>query len=258
MTGAAIRQVRRHADADAVCRAAAETFCAAFEERKAAGRERFRVALSGGSTPRRFHALLAAPPYRDRVDWRDVDFFWGDERALAPEHPDSNYRMARESLLDPLSIDPRQVHRMPAEAADLDAAAHAYQAEIAETFGADPAGPPPRFDLLLQGMGSDGHTASLFPGSTALSERRLWVVANEVASQDAVGTARRMTFTYPLINAAARVVFLVSGAGKARALAGVLEGPRDPERLPSQAVTPANGVLLWLVDEAAAGELRDA
>jgi 6-phosphogluconolactonase len=278
MTGTAIPQVRRHADSHAVCHAAAETFCAAFEEREAAGRQRFRVALSGGSTPRRFHALLAAPPYRDRVDWREVDFFWGDERALPPEHPDSNFRMARESLLDPLAIDPGQVHRMPADAADLDAAAHAYQLEIAETFGADPAGPPPRFDLLLQGMGSDGHTASLFPGSAALSERRRWVVGNvvgsvmanvmanvvanvvakEVSSQDAVGTARRMTFTYPLINAAARVVFLVSGAGKARALAGVLEGPRDPERLPAQAVAPTKGVLLWLVDEAAAGELRDA
>lgn len=251
------RRVQRVADADALCHVAAETFCAAFEE--CAGRgDRFRVALSGGSTPRRFHALLAAPPYRERVAWREVDFFWGDERALPPEHPDSNYRMARESLLDPLAIDASQVHRMPADAADLDAAARAYQAEISAAFGVDPAGPPPHFDLLIQGMGSDGHTASLFPGGAALDESRRWVVADEVSAPDAVGAARRMTMTFPLINAAERVVFLVTGAGKARALAEVLEGPRDPRRLPSQAVSPVAGTLLWLVDEAAARELRDA
>lgn len=257
MTGAATREVRRLADAGAVCHAAAEAFCAAFEECAARGR-RFRVALSGGSTPRRFHALLAAAPYRERIAWREVDFFWGDERALPPEHPDSNYHMARESLLDPLAVDPSQAHRMPAEADDIDAAAHAYQSEIADAFAVDPGGPPPRFDLLLQGMGSDGHTASLFPGSAALAERRRWVVANEVSSPDAVGSSRRMTFTYPLINAAERVVFLVTGAGKAGALAEVLEGPRDPSRLPAQGVSPATGSLLWLVDEAAAAELRDA
>ncbi|MBW2420610.1 MAG: 6-phosphogluconolactonase [Deltaproteobacteria bacterium] len=278
-----VRQVRRFADADGVCHAAAEAFCAAFEACAAGaagaagvagvtGRTagRFRVGLSGGSTPRRFHTLLAAAPYRERVDWRAVDFFWGDERALAPEHPDSNYHMARESLLAPLAIAPDQVHRMPADADDLDAAARAYQAEIAAVFGVDPGGPPPPFDLLIQGMGADGHTASLFPGSAALGETERWVVANEVSSADAVGAARRMTFTYPLINAAARVVFLVTGDSKARALAGVLErvlegvaervpeGPDPPRPLPAQAVSPAAGSLLWLVDEAAASELRDA
>lgn len=256
MSGGAERRVQRLADADALCHAAAEAFCRAFEESAARG-QRFRVALSGGSTPRRFHGLLAASPYRERVAWGEVDFFWGDERALPPEHPDSNYHMARESLLDPLAIEACRVHRMPADADDTDAAARTYQREIAAAFAVDPDGPPPRFELLLQGMGSDGHTASLFPFTPALAETRRWVVANEVSSPDAVGSARRMTFTFPLINSAARVVFLVTGAQKASALAEVLEGPDDPRRLPAQGVSPSAGCLLWLVEEAAAAELRN-
>src|SRR5262249_28579463 len=145
-----------------------------------AGHGRFLVALAGGSTPRRLYQLLAEPPFREQVDWSRIEFFWGDERRVPPDHPDSNFRLAKDTLLDKLQIPMGQVHRLQADREDLAAAAHDSQAEIARVFGIDPTDPPPSFDLILLGMGADGHTASLFPHTSALRESKRWVVANHV------------------------------------------------------------------------------
>ncbi len=234
---------------DAVARAGAEGFVRCAREAVAA-RGRFVVALSGGSTPRALHRLLAAEPLRGQVPWERTEVFWGDERCVPPDHPDSNYRMARETLLDAVPIPPARVHRMAGEHPDPAAAAAAYEAEVARVLGGTPGAPPPVFDLIFLGMGPDGHTASLFPGTAALAERTRWVVANHVPTAPG-GVAHRLTVTYPLLNRAARVIFLVAGPDKAAALRDVLEGPLDPQRLPAQAVRPATGDLVWLVDRAA-------
>ena len=211
-------------------------------------RGRFAVALAGGSTPRRLYQLLGEAPYRDRVAWDRVEWFWGDERAVPPDHPDSNYGMASAALLGKLDLPPRRIHRIRAEEGDGEAAARAYQEEIARVFGVEPEGPPPAFDLVILGMGPDGHTASLFPGTAALGERRRWVVSHRVPTLG----AERITLTLPVLNRAREIRFLVAGAEKAAPLRAVLEGPRDPERLPAQAIRPEAGRLIWLVDEAAA------
>lgn len=242
--------VKRLADAEAVSRAAARGFVdLAVEALRRRGR--FCVALSGGSTPRRMYGLLAHAPLRDKVDWTRVEFFWGDERAVPPDHPDSNYGLAGAALLGPLGVSPARIHRIEAERADLDAAARDYQGEIARVFGVDPAGSPPAFDLMLLGLGADGHTASLFPYSEALPERRRWVVSQSLPKL----RSRRITLTPAIINQARAIRMLVAGADKAAALKAVLEGPADPERLPAQLVAPSAGSLVWLVDEAAAAEL---
>jgi len=244
-------EVRRHRDADEVGRAAAEETVAVARQAVEA-RGRFFVALSGGSTPRRLYELLAESPYRERIRWSEVEFFWSDERAVDPDHPASNFRRAREALLQKVGVPPERIHRVQAERADLDAAAREYQRELARVFGVLEDGPPPRFDLVLLGMGADGHTASLFPRTLALREPLRWVVP----SRAPVDPRDRLTFTLPLIDRARCVLFLVIGADKAAVLAEVLEGARDPERLPSQGVDPTDGRLLWLVDEAAASRLR--
>jgi 6-phosphogluconolactonase len=241
-------EVRRLEDPRAVCVEAAAEFsnaCArALEERG-----QVRVALAGGTTPRLLHAILSHAPDRERIPWRAIDFFWGDERAVPPEHPDSNFRMAQETLLAPLEIEANRIHRMHGEGTDLDAAASSYEAEMARGFGLTGRDRPPRFDLIMLGMGSDGHTASLFPGTKALEEHERWAVANFVPPLE----SWRLTLTYSVINAAAHVVFLVTGNEKAAALQEVLEGAPDPMRYPSQAVAPENGRLLFLVDRDAAG-----
>jgi 6-phosphogluconolactonase len=178
-----------------------------------------------------------------------VDFFCGDERAVPPDHPDSNYRMAHEALLCHLGLDPQRVHRMEAERADREAAALDYESALARVLAPAPGAPPPALDLVLLGMGADGHTLSLFPHTAALHETSRWVVANHVPKLN----ADRLTMTAGLVNAAARVVFLVAGDDKAAPLAEVLEGPSDPERLPSQLIRP--GRLLFLVDRKAAARL---
>jgi 6-phosphogluconolactonase len=195
---------------------------------------------------------MAAPECRDRIDWSRVEFFWCDERVVPPAHPDSNYRMAKESLLSPLRISPRRVHRMPSEEQDLDGAAAGYQEEIARVCGGAPDGPPPVLDVVLLGMGADGHTASLFPHTEALRETRRWVVANPVPQLP----THRLTMTPALLNRAHQVLFLVAGSDKAERLAEIIEGPRDPERLPSQLVSPASRNLAWFVDTAAGSQLR--
>jgi len=242
--------VRVLADADTVARAAAGELVRIARKVQSKGRE-LCVALSGGSTPKRTYELLAEPPFRDMVDWKRVRIFFGDERCVPPDHPDSNYRMAREAMLSKLPLAPEHVHRIEAERADLDAAAADYQAEIARAFDVPRAGPPPPFDVVLLGLGPDGHTASLFPGTLALQERERWVVPNFVPELDSY----RMTVTYPLIDRAAQVIFLTAGDEKASIVAEVLEGPPDPERLPSQRVHPTKGVLMWIVDTAAASKL---
>jgi 6-phosphogluconolactonase len=232
--------------------AAAATAVAALLREAQAARGRASIALAGGSTPRRLYQLLAAPPLREQVDWTRVELFWGDERPVGPAHPDSNHGMARTALLEPLGIAPERIHRIAAESADRVQAARAYQAELARVLESDPEGPPPALDVVLLGMGADGHTASLFPGTTALDEERRWVVANPVPQL----SQERITLTVPMLNAGRAVRMLVSGADKAPALAEVLEGARAPARYPAQLVAPGPGRLVWHVDAAAASRLR--
>jgi 6-phosphogluconolactonase len=242
--------IRTFADAEAVSQAAAHEFVRCAREAVAA-RGRFVVAFSGGSTPKRLYQLLAEPPHRDQIDWNRIEVFWGDERSVPPDHKDSNYNMAREALLSRVPIPPGQVHRIEAERQDRDAAAREYQAAIAAVFGVSPADPPPSLDLILLGMGPDGHTASLFPGTTALTETTRWVVVNWVEKFH----TDRVTLTAPILNAAREVLFLVAGADKAEPLAGVLEGPPNVQLLPSQLIHPA-GQLVWFLDRAAAANLK--
>ena len=211
-----------------------------------AGRARpISVALAGGSTPARLYTTLAGPPYRDRLPWRDMEWFWADERAVPPDHRDSNYRMAAEKLLGPLRIDPDRVHRMPAERQDLDQAAGEYEHTIRQRLGNE-APDIPAFDLVLLGVGPDGHTASVFPGTPALYESQKLVVANYAPSQK----AWRMTMTYPLLEAAREIQFFVLGADKAEIMARVLSDP--PADLPAAALRRAMGRVTWVLDAEAA------
>ena len=246
-------EVRRFPDAEAVARAGARDFVAVARE-AIERRGRFRVALSGGSTPRRLYELLAEGPLRGQVDWERVEFFWGDERAVPPDDPQSNYRMASAALLSNLGVPPERIHRMKGELGDGDEAARRYQEEIARVFDVPPDGTSPAFDLILLGMGADGHTASLFPYSEALPEHRRWVLSHYIARLN----ARRLTLTAPVLNRAREIRVLVAGEDKAATLHEVLEGERDPERLPIQLVAPESGRLVWMVDRAAAAKLGAA
>ena len=240
------------ADQAALAQEAAKRVIAIAEE-AVARCGRFTVALAGGSTPKRLYSLLAAEPYCTRLPWRGTHLFWGDERAVPPEHQDSNFGMAKVTLLNRVPILADQIHRMQAERKDLDAAAGEYEAEIARTFAARPPGEPPAFDLILLGLGTDGHTASLFPYSDALQETERWVVPNYIPKLK----VNRLTLTAPILNRAARILFLVSGADKAAVLQAVLDGPPDPERLPAQLIRPVAGRLLWFIDQAAASRLGE-
>ncbi len=211
-----------------------------------------RVALSGGSTPRALFGLLASDEFAGRVDWRTVDVFWGDERTVPPDHADSNYRMANETLLSHVPIPESNVHRMRGEL-EPDEAARQYETELADVFGEATATKPPQFDLILLGIGGDGHTASLFPGTVALSIRDRLVVANPVPQQQTT----RLSLTVPVLHAAREVLFLVTGADKAPAVYRAIEGPWDPNQTPSQYLREANGHVVWLLDKAAAADLGD-
>ncbi len=202
---------------------------------------RFAVALSGGQTPRRAYEWLACPPFRDAVEWTRVHVFWGDERCVPFEDPRSNARMAHEALLDHVPIPRSQIHPIVC-AGDPEAAAARYEAALRDFFGER----PPRFDLIFLGLGEDGHTASLFPFSPALEEQARWVAAVEGPD------IPRVTLTFPVLNQARWVVFMVAGANKAAILREVQKGPLDPRRWPAQGIRPAAGRLLWLVDRAAA------
>ncbi|HEU5013382.1 MAG TPA: 6-phosphogluconolactonase [Roseiflexaceae bacterium] len=212
-------------------------------------RGRFSVALSGGSTPRAMFKLLASPEYRDAIAWDKVFVFWGDERCVPPDDEESNYRMARETLLDHVPLPAANIFPVPTVGSTPEAAAHAYAETITAFFGSE----TPRFGLVLLGMGPDGHTASLFPGQP---EPRAPRDALVIAVHDSPKPPPdRISFTYRLINAANYVLFLVGGADKAATVRQVLEGPRRRADLPSQGVQP-EGTLEWLLDEAAAQELH--
>jgi 6-phosphogluconolactonase len=236
-------------DLDAVSQEAARRFVAiAAAAVRATGR--CTVALAGGSTPARLYRLLASEQYRHVVPWAELYVFFGDERCVPPDDPESNYRMARETLLDHVPVMPEQVFRMEGER-DPQSAAMTYALRIADTFSLS-AGAVPRFDLILLGMGPDGHTASLFPHTAALRELDTPATANHVTKLD----TWRLTLTYPVLDGAANAIFLVGGADKAHAVAQVIEGPFNPDEYPAQGVLLANGTLTFLLDTAAAGELR--
>jgi 6-phosphogluconolactonase len=206
------------------------------------------VALPGGSTPRSLFQLLTED-YRDSLDWKSVHFFWGDERFVAHTHDDSNFGMAKRFLLDPLGIRPEQIHAAPTHLDSPETAALEYEREIRAFFGEDR---PPRFDLILLGLGTDAHTASLFPSSGILKQAVRLVAASFVEDLK----SWRITFTFPLINQAAAVAFLISGEGKAAALRNVLEKEIDVDKRPAQGVRPKEGRLVYLTDRDAAGLLN--
>jgi len=235
---------------DELSRQAAVRFTQLARERVQQGKT-FSAALSGGSTPRTFLEILANPEFSQRIPWEGVHLFQVDERCVPPDHLQSNYRMIHGSLLRPVPGAADNFHRMKAELEDRDAASSEYEAEIKEVL-APPEGCLPRFDLIFLGLGSDGHTASLFPGSAALAENSKWVCPNYAEKLKMY----RLTLTYPVLNAASEIVFLVSGSGKAEILRRVLEGPRDPGQLPAQGIQPAEGSVNWYLDRAAAGLLR--
>ncbi|MGD0914101.1 MAG: 6-phosphogluconolactonase [Terracidiphilus sp.] len=237
-------------DTDALAALAAQHFVEGVEAAVAA-RGRARIAISGGSTPRAAFKLLADPahPWLARMPWQKLELFWVDERCVPPDHPDSNYRMTREAMLDHVALLPEQVHRMEGELEPAAAAAR-YESLLRNTFRLEGA-ETPRFDLVALGMGPDGHTASLFPHTAALSETSRLVVANHVQNKD----AWRVTLTWPVINQATSVFFVIGGADKAQILSEVFTGPRDSERLPSQLIRPASGILTLLLDKASAALL---
>lgn len=216
-----------------------------------AQRGRFTISLSGGSTPKSLFNLLATNA-RTVLPWERMFFFWGDERHVPPTDPDSNYRMAEETMLSKVPVPPGNVFRMAAENPDAAAVAEDYEKTLRKFFALEP-GQVPVFDLILLGMGPDGHTASLFPGTAGLQEKSRLVIANWVEKMK----TSRLTFTLPVLNATRCVTFLVSGTDKAAVLRTVLEGDVPAEQYPAMLVRPTDGKLIWLVDRAAASELTN-
>jgi 6-phosphogluconolactonase len=254
------REVKRYPNLKALSRAAAEfTLELAQENVKKHGA--FAVALSGGNTPRPLYEALTNPPFEARMPWRNTHLFWGDERCVPTDHPDSNFAMASNTLISRVPIPSQNVHRIPVEIVPADGAAEAYEALLREFFGTfaktdtlphAPYGsePFPSFDLILLGVGKDGHTASLFPGDRALEEGKSWVVA--VRTPHGSPPVPRITLTLPVINRARCVLFLASGAGKREVISSILEGtPPATGSYPAAGVNP-DGRLIWLIDEEAA------
>jgi 6-phosphogluconolactonase len=234
-------------DPAALARRAAQYFVEMIGE-AVAGRGRARIAISGGSTPKTAFQLLADPnePWRSRVPWDRLDIYWVDERAVPPDNAESNYRMTREALLDHVPLRSEQIHRMEGEL-DPEVAAARYESDLRNSFRLEGA-QSPRFDLVELGMGTDGHTASLFPHTEAIHEIARLVTANHVPQKD----SWRITLTWPVIDHASSVFFLIAGEDKAKILKEVLTGPHDPERLPSQLIWPTSGILTLFLDKAAA------
>jgi 6-phosphogluconolactonase len=230
-------------DSDALYRAAGDEFLRCAQD-AIAGRERFCVALSGGNTPRGVYSFLAANDGAS-LPWNQIYIFFGDERHVPPDDPESNYRMANETLLSRVPIPAANVFRVPTEL-DAEVAAQQYEDQLRAFFRLSP-GAWPRFDLILLGLGDDGHTASLFPESAALNETKRLVVANWVDKLHSY----RVTFTYPMLNHAAEIAFLVSGQSKSHILRDVLK-PTGDASYPAQRVRPLGGRLLWILDRAAA------
>jgi len=254
------RDVRILTNLDAIAKRVAQEFVqaatAAVSEKGS-----FSVALSGGSTPKALYSLLAnETALRAQLPWDKMYFYFGDERSVGPDDADSNFRMANETMLSKVPIKPEQVFRIKGEYKESEKAAQEYDEALRSSFeigkgkiavGKIGEGQFPRFDLVLLGMGNEGHTASLFPGTKALHETKRIAVRNWVGKL----YTNRITLTAAAINHAARVIFMVTGADKALALKGVLEGPYEPEQLPAQMIQPSNGQLLWLVDTIAGGML---
>ena len=254
-------QVRIYRDPEELALKAARRF-ARLADQYVIGCGRFAVTLSGGSTPKAMFEVLAAEPFLNTVPWSSIYFFWGDERCVPPDHPDSNYRMTWEALLSKVPVPPENIFRIPAELPDPGRAAEEYSATLTAFFlagpgatrtGTAPLSSVPRFDLVFLGMGPDGHTASLFPHTTALQAGERIAVANYVEKFK----THRITLTAATINNARNVTFLAAGEDKTETLKNVLEGSYQPDVYPSQLIRPRNGTLLWLVDEAAARLLTD-
>ena len=211
----------------------------------------FTIALAGGSTPKVLYALLAEhPSLRNSLPWDKMKVFFGDERHVGPGHPDSNFQMASDTMLSKAPLLPEQIHRIKGEYADTAQAAAEYEEGIRREFALTP-GAFPRFDLILLGMGNEGHTLSLFPGTKALRETQKIMTSNWVGKL----YTERVTLTAPAANNAANIIFMIAGTDKACALKAVLEGPHEPDQLPAQMIRPVNGTLSWLVDQAAGAML---
>jgi 6-phosphogluconolactonase len=244
------RDVRILTNTDAIARRAAQEFVQAATS-AVSSKGSFTVALAGGSTPKALYSLLANDAaLRAQLPWDKMYFYFGDERSVGPDHPDSNFRMATETMLSKVPLKAEQIFRIKGEDKDTERAAQEYEQSLCASFKIAE-GQFPRFDLVLLGMGNEGHTASLFPGTKALHETKRVVVHNWVGKL----YTDRITLTAPAINNAARVIFMITGADKALALKGVLEGPCEPEQLPAQMIQPSSGELLWLVDTIAGGML---
>jgi 6-phosphogluconolactonase len=248
----AIPNIRIYENPEALATAAAEEFfMRAFQAR--ANQRLFSCALSGGSTPARLFAQMSSKDSLTRLPaefWHSIHFFWCDERNVLPDHPDSNYRLAREALFDKIDIPKENLHSIQTKLHSAAAAADAYENELKQFFALQP-GEFPHLDLVFLGMGNDGHTASLFPYSGTLKEKERLVAAPWIAKLNTY----RITFTLPVINNAACILFLVQGSGKAETLKRVLTGPLQPDLLPAQAIQPIAGELLWLVDQAASARI---
>jgi len=214
-----------------------------------ASHRRFTLALSGGSTPKKLYTLLGEEPYSSQIDWALVDIFWSDERCVPPDSEESNYHMAQQVLLSKIPIPANQIHRMPADQPDRDAASYAYTLEMQQTIGSDGV---PSFDLIQLGMGPEGHTASLFPHQPSLHEQQRLVMPVTVPKPP----PPRLTFTPRLLNAAKHVLFLVTGNEKQDAVQAVLEGDYQPDEYPAQIVQPPKGEVTWMLDTAAATKLQ--
>ncbi|MGH9444534.1 MAG: 6-phosphogluconolactonase [Terriglobia bacterium] len=241
--------VRVFEDLEALSRAAAEEFSNLAKQKAGAGTA-FTAALSGGSTPKEFYQLLATPEFSATTPWLNIHLFQVDERCVPADSPQSNYKMIREAMLDQIPMALSNFHRIPAEEADRESASDRYAADLRRTVGASQA-QWPQLDLLYLGMGDDGHTASLFPGTAALEENTRAVCPNWVEKL----SMWRITLTRPVLNAAARVIFMVSGAQKAEMLRQVLQDVRDSPRFPAQLIHPENGTLAWYLDRSAASLL---
>jgi len=232
-------------NATALCAHAAEEI-AYFAGEAVCTHGEFTLCLSGGTTPAAIYEMLGSK-FQFSIAWKEIQLFWGDERCVPPDDPASNFAMTQRTLLSKLTLEPSQVHRIPGEKTPDDAA-HAYEDELRSHFGLGE-GEFPRFDVMLLGLGENSHTASLFPGSAAIHENERIALAVDV---DDPTQRHRVTITPPVINNAARIFFLASGASKAQAVWNILKGPRDVDKFPAQVVAPDNGEVIWLLDKAAA------
>lgn len=240
------QEIRIYPQAD-IMQSAAIAFLTGEVLRSVAARGRCSLVLSGGSTPEPVYAGLGDPSVAKNIPWESVHFFWGDERHVPPDHPESNYRMVRDTLLARVSIPEENVHRVPAEM-DPRMAAFRYEEDLRSFYPGD----WPRFDIVLLGIGTDGHTASLFPHTAGLQEEQRWFIANQVSALD----AWRLTLSKNAINAARLTLVLAAGEAKSDAVATALEGPHQPEITPIQLISPEDGRMLWFLDQRAAAELK--